>query len=55
MFDQCGIFHLVFTLKEVEYTQENCNTATGRKFSTSETLYEVEISEGSFMKTITFR
>jgi hypothetical protein len=37
MFGQCGNFHLVFTLNEVEYTQENYNTATGRKFSTSET------------------
>jgi hypothetical protein len=50
MFGQCGIFHLVFTLKEAEYTQENYNTATGRKFSTNETLCEVEISEDYFVK-----
>jgi hypothetical protein len=54
MFGQCGIFHLIFTLKEVKYTQENCNTATGRKFNTSKTLCEVEISEDSFMKAIMF-
>jgi hypothetical protein len=44
------IFQNVFTLKEAEYTQENYNRATGRKFSTSEILCEVETSEVSFKK-----